>query len=467
VDALHRNRHVLIKLHGDWQDRVGRTFARSDYDTNYGRSHPERKRELLDSAERLLFSARSLLFIGASLGPDRTVRLLQEVHKEYAGIRHFAVVPAPATRRAFESQEEQLRACGVMPLWYRVSSGQNQAKEVEALLSRVVERISVRTIGTGLTQAPPRRRAPHPARPPLDEPAPDGLDQHFERVVRLIEDGRLTFFLGAAIHAPTKLMAQGFYEALTRLFECEALQVNRPAVAQYIADRYGRESLDREVRKLFERTPLVARETHWLFADWTRFRYAGRPLAFPTIITTNYDDVLECVLADAGVPYHLLSYQATGPDRGLFYHRSPDDVLRVIERPQNIRRLDGGMVLVKLNGGFDRQRRIPVTFCTARFDYLALAASIPDVLPAAVRSTLANQPLLFLGSGFQADDIEAIVRFAHRDHPGSRSWAVVLWGLDPSYWRQNGVEILDREVGPYVRELHRRLLGVGRTGSSQ
>ncbi len=95
ADALHGNRRVLIKLHGDWQDRVGRTFARSDYEANYGEGQPEKKRELLEGVERLLFSSRSLLFIGASLGPDRTVQVLQEVHTQYAGIRHFAVMEAP------------------------------------------------------------------------------------------------------------------------------------------------------------------------------------------------------------------------------------------------------------------------------------------------------------------------------------------------------------------------------------
>lgn len=104
VDALHGNRRVLIKLHGDWQDRVGRTFAKSDYDANYGKAQPERKRELLEGAEGLLFSSRSLLFIGASLGPDRTVTLLQRVHKEYAGIRHFAIMHVPKKQEAFEKE---------------------------------------------------------------------------------------------------------------------------------------------------------------------------------------------------------------------------------------------------------------------------------------------------------------------------------------------------------------------------
>jgi hypothetical protein len=459
VDALHGNRHVLIKLHGDWQDRVGRTFARSDYDTNYGKSQPGRKRELLESAEFLLFSSRSLLFIGASLGPDRTVGYLEEVHARYAGIRHFAIMTAPASRRSFERKEAQLRKSGVMPLWYYPEKPGDHSRLVNELLEQIVERISVQTIAPPGEPAPTAGAARARVKARHANPALAKLAPHFERLVTLIESGRLTFFLGSAIHAPTKLLATEFYVELARVFECEALRFDRSAVAQYIADRHGRANLDSEIRKLFARTNLVPRETHAFFGAWPQFRTSsGEPLPFPTVITTNYDDTLECTLAKAGVPYHLLSYQASGPHRGLFYHRTPEDGLRLIERPGNIRDLSDAMVIVKLNGGFDRQRRIPETYATARLDYVELASRIPDVLPAVLRRTLSLQPLLFLGNSLNAQDIESVVRFAHRGHAGPRSWAVVL-GLKEvtEYWRQNGVEVLDQEVGPYVTELHRRL----------
>jgi hypothetical protein len=199
-------------------------------------------------------------------------------------------------------------------------------------------------------------------------------------------------------------------EELARIFECEALKEVRFAVAQYIADRYGRENLYAEIRKLFTRTFLAPRDTHELFAAWREFKnHTGKRLPFPMVITTNYDDVLERRLADAGLPYHLLSYQADGPHHGLFYHRSPDNGLRIIERPCNV---------LKFSDAF----------------------------------LLAN-PLLFLGHGLVAPDIESLVRFAHRDHPGPRSWAVVLKNDGIEYWRQCGVEILSKPVNIYVNEL--------------
>ena len=484
VDALHSNRRVLIKLHGDWQDRVGRTFAKSDYDANYGKAQPEQKRVLLAAAEGLLFSSRSLLFIGASLGPDRTVQLLQEVHQRYAGIRHFAIMAVPKKQKAFDEKEKHLRTCGVLPLWYHADTPENHVLQVEKLVTSIVERISVQTVEAPFAEKLKRSSIAavpiQSAVPPMPE-----LNAHFERVVRLIEDGRLTFFLGSAIHHPTKLMANEFYQELARIFECEALREDRFAVAQYIADRHGRENLYAEIRKLFARTELAPRGTHELFAAWKQFKtHTGEPVPFPTVITTNYDDVLERHLADNGMPYHLLSYQADGPHRGLFYHRSPHNGLRIIERPRNILKFsslsegnhDRGtrpLVLVKLNGGFDRLRRIPESYSTTRLDYWDLAARIPGVLPTAIQQELSANPLLFLGHGLAVPDVESLVRFAHKGHPGPRSWAVVLNHGGIEYWRQCGVEILNKDINLYVtscandsREMDQLGLPPGRFGHS-
>jgi hypothetical protein len=457
ADALHGHRRVLIKLHGDWQDRVGRTFAKSDYDTNYGKAQPEKKRELLFGAERLLFSSRSLLFIGASLGSDRTIELLQKVHSQHAGIRHFAIMPLPKDEADFEKKEKHLRTCGVLPLWYHARKAEEHAPLVEGLVARIVENISVRIVNKAAGKPLPILVAGAATSTPQSTAVP--ALAHLDRVARLLEDGRLTFFLGSAVHAPTTLMAQSFYEELARVFECQALQEERFAVAQYIADRHGREELYRQIRRLFASTPLPPRDTHELFAVWTRPRIGGgKSLPFPLIVTTNYDDVLEDRLAQAGLPFHLFSYQADGPFRGLFYHRDVSDHWRIIERPCNIWQLSDGFIVVKLNGGFDRRGWIPESYVTTRLDYWDLAARIPSVLPAVVRDKLASQPLLFLGHGLAAADVESLVRFAHKDHPGPRSWAVALNktnGID--YWRQCGVEILDLDVNVYVAELRRRL----------
>jgi hypothetical protein len=457
VDALHGNRHVLIKLHGDWQDRVGRTFTASDYDTNYGVSKPRKKRELLEAVEELLFASRSLLFIGASLDTDRTTKVLEMVHGKYAGIRHYATMPAPTDEKDFAKKERQLGELGVLPIWYHPAAG-GHAKAVEASLAQIVERISVQTL------RPAGRFHPRPAAlpdVPLSPPAADAADfeSRLRRIVRLTEEGQLTFFLGSAIYSPTSFMAAAFYADLARLFACEALRIDHFAVAQYIADRHGREQLYGEIRRSMRQTVFTPRSTHALFANWRSYQDgSGKPLPYPLILTTNYDDAFEDAIDRAGLPYHLLTYQASGPHRGLFYHQDLNDGLRILERPQNIHRFDPGFVIVKLNGGVDRRGRIPETFVTTRLDFWDLASRIPEVLPAAIKQKIADNPLLFLGHGMQATNIESLVRFAHKNHPGQRSWAVVLGLKDTvEYWQQCGVEIIPQDINQFVDRLRLKL----------
>lgn len=464
VDALLGNRRVLVKLHGDWQDRVGRTFAQSDYEANYGEAQPEKKRELLDGVERLLFSSRSLLFIGASLATDRTVGILRQVHHDYAGIRHFAVINAPATKRAFEAKEELLRSCGILPIWYQANDREEHIDKVERVVRGIVERISVKTIRS----APKTMIAPRPKVGVLQRPAnasPPKLDAHFDRIVRLLEDGRLTFFVGSGIYYPQAITAVEFSRELAKIFECESMANDPFAVAQFIADRHGRVELYAEIRKLFDRTVQAPQDTHELFAAWTGFKSSnGEPLPFPLIITTNYDAGIESRLARAGLPYHILSYQSDGPYRGKFYHRDIDDSLRIIEIPRTIQSLADGFVVVKVHGGREevtdrhaQQFRIPESYVTTRLDYWNLATRIPDVFPAIIQDRIKSSPLLFLGHGLGSADVESLVRFAHKDHPGPRSWAVTIGHFADEYWHQCGLDIISEPVNLYVIELGERL----------
>ncbi|NRF65783.1 SIR2 family protein [Aquincola sp. S2] len=463
VDALHGNRRVLIKLHGDWQDRVGRTFARSDYAANYGSDGSADKRVLLESAQCLLFASRPMLFIGASLGVDRTVDMLLKVQEDYAGVRHFAVMSAPSTARAFRAKERQLRSLGVLPLWYRASSGAEHVREVEALVQRIVARISVRTLRGPRARATVRARVIAP--PPGMSGMPPELNGQLERVVNLIRAGQLSLFLGSAVHWPTKLMAKHFYDELARRFDCEALASERSAVAQHIADRHGREALNGEIDKLLDRSDLQPREAHQLLAAWPQlYGGEGQPPPWPTVFTTNYDDVLERHLAGADVPFHLLTYHNEGEWRGLFSHLDVDGSLRIVERPRNLLRLAPAMVVVKLNGGQNQGLGISRSYVTTMMDYIDLAARIPEGLPAVLRRTLEAHPLLFLGHGLVESDVESVLRFAHQDHRGMRSWAVVK-GKPPervAYWSQCGVQIVDQPVNLYTAELHRRLARAAR-----
>ena len=80
----------LIKLHGDYQDQEGRVLLSSEYDGAYAENSPVREEITL------LYRQNSLLFLGCSLGPDRTVRLIHEVAGSGANRpRHYAFLETP------------------------------------------------------------------------------------------------------------------------------------------------------------------------------------------------------------------------------------------------------------------------------------------------------------------------------------------------------------------------------------
>ncbi len=52
-------------------------------------------------------------------------------------------------------------------------------------------------------------------------------------------------------------------------------------------------------------------------------RPIDRAVKYPLVVTTNYDDVLETALREAGEEFDLLYYEAKGKDLGKFWHQPP------------------------------------------------------------------------------------------------------------------------------------------------
>ncbi|MBN2024092.1 MAG: SIR2 family protein, partial [Pirellulales bacterium] len=121
VDLLRevflKDRHVLVKLHGDAADRTDRVLTWSEYEHAYG------EREPLTAFLRFAMT-RPLLFLGCSLEKDRTVRVLEELagelHNRHAdGLQmHFAILEKPADEATFADRKRRLSKLGIRPIWY-------------------------------------------------------------------------------------------------------------------------------------------------------------------------------------------------------------------------------------------------------------------------------------------------------------------------------------------------------------
>jgi SIR2-like protein len=103
----------LLKLHGDCRRAETRVLRRGEYEAAYAPGSVVRE-ELA-----LLYRTNHLLFLGCSLGPDRTVRLIAEVATSDKSMpKHFALLPLPGSDPARVERENFLSERGIYPIWY-------------------------------------------------------------------------------------------------------------------------------------------------------------------------------------------------------------------------------------------------------------------------------------------------------------------------------------------------------------
>lgn len=104
---------VLLKFHGDCRTRDGRVLGKREYDVAYSNGSPI-KEEL-----STIYRNHSLLCLGCSLNPDRTVSLLAEVARIDQGMpKHYAFLKIPSDADKLREREHFLTERDVFPIWY-------------------------------------------------------------------------------------------------------------------------------------------------------------------------------------------------------------------------------------------------------------------------------------------------------------------------------------------------------------
>ena len=478
VTAIHRNQRKLIKLHGTAGDRTFRVFTKPEYEEGYTGG--------LTSMAWLTFTNRPLLFLGCSLEHDRTVDVLKTIDGVLPGLQHYAVLEAHHSFLRREEREQQLGGMGITPLWFPPKD----FPQIGRLLGDLILRSSTRLLP--VLDPPPPPPAPVVETPevgvarfadaagaggPPDGAEDDGLGPTLDLVARAAVEGRLAFFLGAYASLGTQPLGNEFYKLLADQFGAPADPGDdRAASAAFVLTRQGRQVLFQGIQEILAgpgRQAAPGPVYRVLAAIPGLLRAQQRAGSAPLwVLTTNYDTLMEDALAEAGEPYHLLYYMGglVAEHEGLFAVRSPDGTARVIEQPDNYRWLDGAhSVVVKLNGGLLRDRRIEPSLAVARGHFERLAARIPEALPAVVRRALRERSLLFLGHGLREADVNAIIREA-APHDGTvKSWAVLRPPPERSdprqqfeewvgYIGQFGLRVIRSDLERFVRRLHQELL---------
>jgi hypothetical protein len=104
------NSQFLLKLHGDCRRTTGRVLLSSEYDATYAPKSTVRE-ELT-----LLYRMNNLLFLGCSLGADRTVRLIEEVASSDANMpKHYCFLSLPDGDMSRIERENFLTSQGLRP----------------------------------------------------------------------------------------------------------------------------------------------------------------------------------------------------------------------------------------------------------------------------------------------------------------------------------------------------------------
>jgi len=212
----------------------------------------------------------------------------------------------------------------------------------------------------------------------------------------------------------------------------------------------------------------VPTAVHRFFASLPPF-LRERGLPHQLLVTTSYDLALEQALLDAGEEFDVVSYLASGRNRGRFCHRDPSGATRVIELPNTYATelsLAKRTVVLKLHGGADTGGE---HFVVTEDDYIAYLAraDVGGVLPVALAAKLRRSHFLFLGYRVGEWSLRLVLdRISDGEPLSYRSWAVLpeMQPLEQQFWRSRDVDPLEQPLEQYVDALG-RYVGVGNAGA--
>jgi DNA-binding SARP family transcriptional activator len=240
--------------------------------------------------------------------------------------------------------------------------------------------------------------------------------------------------------------------------------VDLARVSQYVATMQGSGPLYDELHLRFEEAVEPSPMHRFLARLPAALRERGAP--HQLIVTTNYDLALERAFEEAGEELDIVSYVATGPHRGRFWHRPPNEPPRPIDVPNTYATelsLDRRTILLKLHGAVDPlPEREWESFVITEDDYIDYLgrSELTAVVPVALAAKLRRSHFLFLGYDMADWNLRLILNRIWGERPmGYRSWAVQRTPspLAQAFWRRFDVTPLDVEPESFLSLLERRL----------
>jgi DNA-binding SARP family transcriptional activator len=279
-------------------------------------------------------------------------------------------------------------------------------------------------------------------------------EDHFEEVLRVLLGGRLVAVLGADVADLATRLAERF--------EYSENGASLPRVAQYVAVMKGSGPLYDELHALLD-ADVPPTAIHRFFASVPPLlRERGVP--HQLLVTTSYDLALETAFLGAGEEFDVVSYIASGPDRGKFCHLTPDGGGRLIDLPNTYATelsLERRTIILKLHGQVDRgPEREWESFVVTEDDYIDYLAQtdLAGAVPVALAAKLRRSHFLFLGYTMADWNLRVILNRLWSDQPLTyRSWAVQPEPkpLEREFWRRRDVNVHEVALEQYAGVLAR------------
>src|SRR5436190_10212284 len=281
---------------------------------------------------------------------------------------------------------------------------------------------------------------------------------HFEDVARTILEGRVVPVLGTDVAELTLRLAQRFG------YPDDGGRATLPLVAQYVAVMKGSGPLYDELHDLLD-TDLPPTPLHRFLASLPPLlRERGLPQQL--VVTTSYDTALERAFEEAGQAFDVVSYLASGRNRGRFCHIAPGGAGTLIEEPNIYATelsLDRNTVILKLHGQVERTpAREWESFVVTEDDYIDYLAQtdVAATVPVSLAATLRRSHFLFLGYTMADWNLRVILHRLWGNQPLSyHSWAVQPEPkpLEREFWRRRDVDVVELGFEKYADALGRYL----------
>jgi hypothetical protein len=309
-------------------------------------------------------------------------------------------------------------------------------------------------------------------------------DEHYSSIVEKLAEGRMIPFLGAGANLCDRgdeSWEQGspFLPSGAELANHLAARGHYPdpgernlfRVSQYVDAARGEDDLYFFLREVFD-SGYAPTSLHRLLARLARvLAESGRPQF--VAVTTNYDDLLETALAEEGLEFDVVWFEAkqNSPARGRFMHRAPGKKPKAISRPNKYAGLPLVLerpAILKVHGCLIRESAVDDSYVITEdsyIEYLSLG-DLGALIPIALWQRLTSSSLLFLGYSLNDWNLRVILNriWGTRKLVGN-SWAIqrepddpMLSKIEQTLWdKRENVKLVYSELSEYTSELEARL----------